>query len=142
MKNGNKVLFIDDDMMFLHTQAKILMLSGFDVIKAENGDDGFDMLKVDVPDIVVCDMIMGKSSGFDFLYKFSRSEFFKKIPFLSLTGYTNETMAKRCIASGADGYLKKPVDCDVLTCAIFTLIGSYAQTRDREKRDYDLNHPR
>ncbi|MDR2735568.1 MAG: response regulator [Puniceicoccales bacterium] len=126
MKSSSKVLFIDDDKIFLDTQTKFLRLSGFEVVKAESGEDGLVSLSNEMPDIVVCDMIMENFDGFDFLNRFSTTGFFKKIPFLCISGYTVESMASRCMSYGADGYLKKPIDCNVLKCAIFVLIDSYS----------------
>jgi CheY-like chemotaxis protein len=127
MKTSNKVLLIDDDEVFLNTQSKFLTLSGFIVIKDCDGKIGFERLMTEVPDIVVCDMIMYDFDGFDFLSKFSKTQFFHKIPFLCISGYIDEYMAEKCISYGADGYLKKPVDCDVLTSAIFMLIDHYSK---------------
>ncbi|MDR0351259.1 MAG: response regulator [Puniceicoccales bacterium] len=121
-----KVLFIDDDKVFLDTQSKFLALSGFDVMKSMEGLDGLDSLERETPDIIICDIKMENFNGFDFLNKFSQTRFFHKIPFLCISGYTAEGMAAKCVNCGADGYLKKPIDCDILIYAIFALILYYS----------------
>ncbi|MDR1458124.1 MAG: response regulator [Puniceicoccales bacterium] len=121
-----KVLFIDDDRIFLDTQTKFLKLSGFDVMKSPDGLKGFTSLERASPNIIVCDIMMENFSGLDFLNKFTQTHFFHKIPFLCISGYTTEGMAEQCMNYGADGYLRKPVDCDILICIIFALISYYS----------------
>ncbi|MSR54558.1 MAG: response regulator [Gemmataceae bacterium] len=102
------VLVIDDDAGVRETLRMALEDWGFRVICAPDGEIGISRAVKDDPDLIICDMMMPKASGFVVLDRL-KNQFGSKIPFIMLTG--NESEHQRAFAEvlGVDHYLHKPV---------------------------------
>jgi signal transduction histidine kinase/CheY-like chemotaxis protein len=80
-----KVLAIDDDPMALELIAGILGPEGYQVIKASNGQEGIELAKTELPELIILDLLMPEIDGFAVLDKISGDELIKETPILILT---------------------------------------------------------
>ncbi len=130
-----KILIIDDDpdvILFLET---ILTDNGYETYQANNGQEGLDILKETRPDLILLDLMMPVKSGLGFFRDIKRTDEFKDIPVIMVTGVAGETgidleqFFKRGVKQREgmelrpDGYIEKPIDPDRLIEMIKEIIG-------------------
>ncbi|RNC63197.1 MAG: Stage 0 sporulation protein A [Candidatus Dichloromethanomonas elyunquensis] len=88
---------------------------GIEVIgTAGNGEDALDLILSKRPDIVVLDMIMPKLDGVSVLEKINSMPLERKPFFIMLSAIGNEKISQRALALGAEYYMTKPFDMNVL----------------------------
>ena len=104
-----KILIIEDDKTLRTFTSEILTLAGFYVIVAENGKEGIEIAKENKPDLIICDIMMPEIDGFGVQKILSMDSSFGNVPFIFLTGKSNQDDIRKGMNSGADDYLIKPV---------------------------------
>ena len=113
------VLCIEDDRETASLLCEELVDRGFNVVVAHNGQDGLASILKEPPHIVLSDIGMPGMSGFDVLERLtSMAPRFESIPFIFLTALGDQRTELRGWQLGADDYLTKPVDYDVLAARI------------------------
>ncbi len=103
------VLVVDDDPDILNLVAKKLELTGYQVVRADNGVDGLRIATETVPDLVFLDISMPGMSGIDVCRAMRENESTKAVPVIMLTARGQEADLERSFAAGADDYMVKPV---------------------------------
>ncbi len=103
------VLVVDDDPDILTLVAMKLELTGYQVVKADNGVDGLRIATETVPDLVFLDISMPGMSGIDVCRAMRENESTKAVPVIMLTARGQEADLERSFAAGADDYMVKPV---------------------------------
>ena len=103
-----KLLLIDDDTSLLVTLRDFLEFEGYDVVTADSGEKGLEMLGTMKPDLIVLDMSMPGMSGVGFLKAISSADGKPAHPVLVLTARAN--MAEFFANVDVDGFVAKPCD--------------------------------
>ena len=112
---GKKILIVDDDVRNVFALASVLEASGMDVLYAENGKDGMEILRANPNvDLVLMDIMMPEMDGYETIRAIRRRDEFKQLPIISLTAKAMKGDREKSIASGASDYITKPVDTDQL----------------------------
>lgn len=113
-----KILVIEDEPQSRKMFLECLEAEGFDSIGAENGRVGIKKVQENLPDLVICDIVMPELDGYGVLTILRQNLFTATIPFIFITGNTTE--AERCYGMelGADDYLTKPCTVEDLLKAI------------------------
>jgi CheY-like chemotaxis protein len=112
---GKKVLIVDDDVRNVFALTSALEANGMDVVFAENGREGIEMLKAnDDVDIVLMDVMMPELDGYETTRAIRELPQFEKLPVIALTAKAMKGDRERSIAAGASDYITKPVDTDQL----------------------------
>src|ERR1700761_1703751 len=113
------VLCIDDDRETAGLIAEELVDRGFRVSMAFDGEEGFRAILTEQPDIALVDITMPVLSGFDLLERLvGAAPRFDSMPFLYLTALSDRANELRGRQLGADDYITKPIDFDILTAII------------------------
>jgi PAS domain S-box-containing protein len=112
--NSNKILFIDDDRELLEFANLFLGASGWNVLTASDGEEGWQIIRKEKPHIIFLDISMPIISGIELCQKIKNDPEFKKIHVYMLTARTTEEDHIAAIKAGADGFIKKPFDSDML----------------------------
>jgi DNA-binding NarL/FixJ family response regulator len=140
MEARKKILCIEDDRETAQLIVDELVERGFDVTVAHDGQQGFVAILKRIPDLVLCDIGIPIMSGFELLERLV--ELAPRLgglpPFIFLTalsGRDNELRARRL---GADDYMIKPIDFDILETIIRARLAGVARTEMRSKL-VDLN---
>jgi len=107
MKN---LLVIDDNTEIRENTAEILSLAGYNVFTAENGKRGVEIALKEVPDLIVCDIMMPELDGYGVLHLVKKNAGTEHIPFIFLTAKTERTDLRKGMEMGADDYITKPFD--------------------------------
>ncbi|RPI06671.1 MAG: response regulator [Ignavibacteriae bacterium] len=131
-KQRDKVLVIDDDTRLLELLAASLEDSGFDVTALSTSDEAYTLLRKFVPDLILCDINLETSTmgGFTFYEKVQELKNLQSIPFVFLTGLTDEALVRTGKELGVDDYLMKPISEQTL---ISTLRGKLKRFKQLNK---------
>lgn len=123
------VLCIDDDRETAGLIAEELVDRGFTVSLAFDGEQGFQAILTQQPDIALVDVTMPVLSGFDLLERLvAVAPRFDSMPFLYLTALSDRANELKGRQLGADDYITKPIDFDILTAIITARLTRVART--------------
>jgi CheY-like chemotaxis protein len=112
---GKKVLVVDDDIRNIFAITSALERQQMQVVYAENGRDGIEMLKK-TPGIegVLMDIMMPEMDGYEAMQEIRNIQKFKSIPIIAVTAKAMKDDRQKCIEAGASDYITKPVDTEQL----------------------------
>lgn len=113
-----KVLLIEDDEVVRENTAELLELANYKVITAANGKIGIAEAKKQLPDIIICDVMMPELNGYGVLQILSKERETCHIPFIFLSAKTEHKDIRKGMDLGADDYITKPFDESELFSAI------------------------
>ncbi len=105
-----KILVVGDNPDVRENLAEILVLSGYLAITAENGKIGVEKAQKELPDLILCDIMMPELDGYGVLHILSRGQQTADIPFIFLTAKAEKEDFRRGMSLGADDYIVKPFD--------------------------------
>jgi len=105
-----KILIIEDNIDIRENVVELLELAGFIVLEAENGRLGVELAMKQIPDIILCDIMMPELDGYGVLYLLSKNPETSAIPFIFLTAKAEKIDLRKGMELGADDYLTKPFD--------------------------------
>ena len=116
-----KVLVIDDSLITRRVAARDLQAAGFEVLVAENGKMGLELIESDAPDCVILDLLMPVMTGFQVLEALSEKG--SSVPVIVASADIQETTRQKVVALGAKNLLNKPVKSDQLVSAVQAVLG-------------------
>lgn len=129
-----RLLLIEDDVILRENTAELLELSDFEVITAPNGKIGIELAKHQLPDIVVCDIMMPEVDGYGVLEALAQDVATRYIPFIFLSAKTERKDVRKGMDMGADDYITKPFTEDELISAIDSRLAKVAILREERER--------
>jgi twitching motility two-component system response regulator PilH len=113
---------VDDSPTQLFTLKKMLTKHGFEILTAEDGADGVEVAKQELPDLILMDVVMPKLNGFQATRQISRNLSTSHIPIILVTTKDQETDKIWGQRQGAKSYITKPVDETTLINTINDLL--------------------
>ena len=124
-----KILCIEDDRETAALIAEELIERGFDVSVAHDGREGLAAILRNMPDLVLSDISMPAMSGFEVLERLTSLEpRFSRMPFVFLTALTDRENELKGRQLGADDYVTKPIDFDLLVTIISARLAGVARS--------------
>jgi len=112
------VLLVEDNGPIRENTAELLELSDYVVIVAKDGEQALEMITGKKPDLILCDIMMPKMDGYEFL-KIIRQEYqLNNIPFIFFTAYSEKIEMQKGLQMGACDYIVKPFEPDTLILTI------------------------
>ena len=124
-----KILCVEDDRETAALIAEELIDRGYDVTVAHDGREGLAAILKIMPDLVLSDISMPALSGFELLEQLTAlAPRFSKMPFVFLTALTDRDNELKGRQLGADDYVTKPIDFDVLVAIIAARLNGVART--------------
>ncbi len=114
----NKIVLIEDNAEMQENIKEILELADYSVFTASNGKDGVELIKNEMPDLILCDIMMPELDGYGVLYLINKNPDTAKIQFIFLTAKSEKDDFRKGMNLGADDYLTKPFDDTELLNAI------------------------
>lgn len=134
-----RILVIDDEEWLREMVKVALSQRGYDVIEAENGVVGVEVAQRTLPDLILCDVNMDKMNGFAALSALRNQPATASIPFILMTGLTDQAGMRYGMELGADDYLYKPFLVEALYAAVEARLKKAQTVRDEaEKKLADL----
>ena len=124
-----KILCIEDDRETAALIVEELIERGFEVTIAHDGRSGLAAILKNMPDLVLSDISMPVMSGFELLERLTALEpRFARMPFVFLTALTDRDNELKGRQLGADDYVTKPIDFDLLTTIINARLAGVARS--------------
>jgi two-component system, sensor histidine kinase and response regulator len=134
-----KILVIDDEEWLREMVQMALSQKGFGVIVAEDGLRGVELARKEMPDLVLCDVNMGKMDGYSTLSALRSDPATAWIPFILMTGLADHAGMRHSMELGADDYLPKPFTIEDLYTAVEVRLQKLQTVRqEAEKKLADL----
>mgnify|MGYP000876316945 FL=1 len=128
--NNKHILLVEDDTNFGTILRDYLQMNGYKVVLARNGLEGFEKFKKNQFDICILDVMMPYKDGFT-LAKEIRSKD-KKVPIIFLTAKSMKEDVLKGYKIGADDYLTKPFDTDILLKKLEVLVRRFQTKENKE----------
>jgi DNA-binding LytR/AlgR family response regulator len=138
MKRLEKILIIEDDKSYIENIKILLEEEEFSVVSAGNGFDGIDVAKSEIPDLIICDIMLPDIDGYSVLKELRRREKTKLIPFIFLTAKAEMTDLRTGMNLGADDYITKPFHANDLLTAVRTRLEKVKIFFDSVKKSDEL----
>jgi CheY-like chemotaxis protein len=112
---GKKALIVDDDMRNIYALTSLLERHKMQVVYAESGSEGIDVLKntADV-DVVLMDVMMPEMDGYEATRRIRGMEEYRSLPIIALTAKAMKGDREKCMEAGASDYITKPIDAQQL----------------------------
>lgn len=118
-----RVLIVDDSETELAVFRRMLEKHGFEVLLAQDGDDGIRQAREEGPDLVLMDVVMPGMNGFQATRRITRDPATAEIPVIMITTKDQETDRIWGMRQGAADYLVKPVTENELVAKINAVLG-------------------
>lgn len=112
------VLIVEDDPNLNPAIVEILQTYGYTTLSAYHGREALDLLRRQLPDVIVCDINMPVMDGYTFLQHTRAEPEWRLLPFIFLTAHTTTEGQRRAKSIGVEDYLSKPIDSRDLVAAI------------------------
>jgi len=132
-----KVLLIEDDIVVRENTAELLELANYKVFTAANGKIGVAEAKKQLPDIILCDIMMPELNGYGVLQILLKEQETKHIPFIFLSAKTEHKDIRKGMDMGADDYITKPFDESELFSAIESRLARVALIKESQEKISD-----
>jgi twitching motility two-component system response regulator PilH len=116
-----KILVVDDSPTDRQFMLETLARKGYQVVTAENGEDAIVKAKVELPDLILMDVVMPGLNGYQATRQITRDDATKHIPVIMCTSKGADTDKIWGMRQGANDYLVKPVDAAQLLAKIAQL---------------------
>lgn len=122
--SGKTILIVDDDMDFVRALNIRLRANGYEVAFASDGYSALTTARKEEPDLILLDLGLPAGDGFAVMERLrSLISAIALTPIIVLTAREPMTNRERSLAGGAEAFLQKPVDNDVLLAAIRKALG-------------------
>ena len=137
-----KILVIEDEPAMRRNITALLRFKEYQPISAENGRVGVEMARREMPDLILCDVMMPELDGFGVLRALQADAKLALIPFIFLTAKGEKDDLRSGMNLGADDYLTKPVANNDLVQAIEARLSRSERQAKREfKPDFSSTEP-
>lgn len=114
------ILLADDEETLLLSLAANLRKHGYEVITAETVEQALEKLQKTIPSIIVSDLMFGEGimSGIEFYQRVREDAKLKNVPFLLMSGISDEFVVRAGMRMGVDTFIQKPFDLELLLATI------------------------
>ena len=114
-----KLLIVEDEEATRETWAEFFQNTGYETVEAADGQEALEMARTENPDLVLLDLRLPKLDGYQVCQRLKSDPTMSQIPIIMITAFlTGASDTVRGIEYGADDYLNKPVDLDVLAARV------------------------
>lgn len=139
-KNENKkikILVAEDNEQF-RLFIKDLLHHEYDVLLATDGEEGFTLATQYNPDLIISDVMMPKMNGYEFCQAVKSDVKCSHIPFILLTAKNSSKSRTSAYEAGADSFIAKPFDIEVLMSRIHQLLEQRRKRQDLFRKDISI----
>ncbi|WP_373089563.1 response regulator [Zhongshania sp.] len=118
-----KVLLVEDNEMNRDMLSRRLQRKGYQVLLAIDGQQGIDLCRAELPDLLLLDMSLPVKDGWQVASEMKADSGLGHIPIIALTAHAMADDRQRALQAGCDDYDTKPVDLPRLLSKIERLLG-------------------
>lgn len=124
LETNPRILVVDDYPALVTITRHKLLKNGYEVITAQNGQDAWDLVQTEYPDLVISDVEMPVMDGYELCKTIKNDPNYRKIPVILVTSRIQTSSLMKGIEAGADNYLTKPYDDDTLFSKVHELLNN------------------
>lgn len=133
---NKKILLVEDDPNFGSILRDYLTMNDFDVVLAKNGMEGFEKFKKENFDICILDVMMPYKDGFTLAKEIREKD--EHVPIVFLTAKTMKEDVLKGYKAGADDYLNKPFDSEVLLMKLKAILQRKSSTISADSNQFEF----
>jgi two-component system, cell cycle response regulator DivK len=115
-------LIIEDDENNMELISFILESNGYECIKADTGQKGFELAVEKLPDFIILDIQLSDINGLEVLKMIRASKADGTIPIIAMTSFAMSGDREKLLAAGCNGYIEKPIDPEKVMEQIRTVL--------------------
>ncbi|WP_421658389.1 response regulator transcription factor [Leptothermofonsia sp. ETS-13] len=135
--NHKRLLLIDDDPNLILLVKDYLEFRGYEVVTAENGREALEVLEGDIPDMIICDVMMPEMDGYSLVRHVREDPRTSWIPVLFLSAKGQSQDRVKGLNTGADVYMVKPFEPEELVAQVESSLKQAARIAERPGRGTD-----
>jgi DNA-binding NarL/FixJ family response regulator len=130
---SKRLLLIEDDPNLVFLMRDLLEFQGYTVTTAENGRVALEILQADIPDMIICDVMMPEMDGYSLVERVRQDPRIAWIPimFLSAKGQSHDRV--KGLNQGADFYMVKPFEPEELFAQVEAALNQSHRSRNQSK---------
>jgi two-component system, cell cycle response regulator DivK len=122
-----RILVVEDNDLNLKLVRDVLQHAGFDVVVARTGEQGLDVAREALPDLVLMDLGLPGIDGTEALRRLRAVPATASVPVVAVTAYAMDTDRERSRQAGFDGFLTKPIDVRALPLQVRSFLDREGQ---------------
>lgn len=123
------ILLIEDNISILENLTEYLEMEGYKTLPAHDGINGIELARKFIPDLIICDVLMPEIDGFEVLRLLLNRVQTSEIPFIFSSSMSEKIDKTEAIKLGADDYITKPFELEILLRMAKTWIKSGSKRR-------------
>lgn len=123
-------MIIVDDNAEMRSYISTIFSDSFNIYEAEDGREGLDIIKKEYPDIVISDIRMKSMSGIELCEQMKKNSQLAHIPVILLTGSSAEEVRLQGIECGAEDYITKPFNKDIIVAKVKNILKGRSRLQD------------
>lgn len=104
-----RILIVEDKATSRELMRTVLEKQGYAVIEAENGEQGLDQARAQMPDLILLDLQMPLRNGYEMAAELRKDPRFASVPIVAVTASAMQGEREKALAAGFSGYLTKPL---------------------------------
>jgi sigma-B regulation protein RsbU (phosphoserine phosphatase) len=135
-----EILIVDDDALSRKILAQVLTSAGYNCQVCKDGGEALEIIHTKPPSLLLLDFDMPGANGAEVLRELrsDQNQEVAQVPAIMLTGHGSERSEVSCLQAGADDFVTKPVNADVLRARIETQLRLRSMRRQLEKQNDEL----
>ncbi|MCE7062000.1 two-component regulator propeller domain-containing protein [Dyadobacter sp. CY343] len=122
LSSGEKTMLIVDDDADIRQYIGQIFKDKFKLLQADNAEEGIVLARKHIPDIIICDVMMSGMSGIEMCRLIKSDLSVSHIPVILLTASTSQQVRLQGIEGGADDYISKPFDQELLVARVTAIL--------------------
>jgi len=138
-KSGVYTLLIIDDNADFRLFLSGLFGDEYSILSARDGQDGYDLAVEHIPDIILCDVMMPNVDGYEFCRIIKQDIRTSHIPVVLLTAKCSNENQFQGMEAGADAYISKPFNIDILRVTLANIAKRQKQLQEKFKSRIDIS---
>jgi len=137
IRQAPQILLVDDDENLLVLIQDYLGFRGYEVVAAKSGGEALQLLSRQIPDMIVCDILMPGIDGYEFVERVRQDARTSWLPVLFLTAKDSSQDRVKGLNRGADVYMAKPFEPEELVAQVESSLQQTHRLLQRNERDGD-----
>lgn len=137
-RSKSPVLLVVDDNADIRSFIRSMLEDEYTVYEAQNGKEGFEMAASIIPNIILTDVVMPVMDGLELCEKVKTKTATSHIPVLMITAKSSQESELEGLQNGADDYIRKPFDIDLLQLKLNNIVKQREYLRRRFNREITL----
>jgi CheY-like chemotaxis protein len=105
-----RILIIEDNQFNHELIEYLLTQTGYSTLSAWNGQEGLELTRESLPDLILCDLQMPVMNGYEFVTHIKKEAPLNAIPIVAVTASSMMGDSKKVLSAGFDGYIPKPIE--------------------------------